>query len=304
MEKRLILAFFILTGSVSLFFYNTPETAQAFKAWIVPLLGIVMFTMGATLEAAAFTAVLRRPVPLLLGVLLQFLLMPLIAFLLVRIIAMPPEIAVGMILVGASPGGTASNLITYLSKGNTALSVTMTAVSTFASFIMTPFLIWFYLDRSVELDLAAMILSVFKIVIIPVLLGMAAAKLLGSRKQLFEKAAPGFSMGAIALIIGIIVGLGHENFQKIFATLLLAVALHNLLGLYLAYRITLWFGFDTVTARTVAIEVGMQNSALAVVLATKFFTPAAALAGALFSVWHNISGMIGSYLWNRRKTVL
>lgn len=302
MKKRTILLFFAVTALFSTLFLVDPDGAVSVRGWIVPLLGLVMFTMGATLDISAFREVFRRPGAILLGVGLQFLLMPLIAFLLIKSIALPPEIAIGMILVGASPGGTASNLVTYLARGNTALSVTMTAVSTFVSFAMTPFLIWLYLGRSVEMDTSAMVLSVFKIVIVPVLLGMVSARFLGSRRRLIEAAAPALSMGAIALIIGIILGLNHDNFQNIFGTLLLAVILHNGSGLLLGYGLTRLAGFDRVTARTFAIEVGMQNSALAVVLATKFFTPAAALAGALFSVWHNISGMIGAYLWNRRST--
>jgi BASS family bile acid:Na+ symporter len=304
MQKRSLLLFFTLATLSSGYFYLEPDAAHTLKGWIVPLLGIIMFSMGATLEFDAFKDILRRPGAVLLGVLLQFLFMPLIAFLLLEAIAMPPEIAIGMILVGASPGGTASNLITYLAKGNTALSVTMTSFSTLASFVMTPFLVWLYLDKAIDLNVTAMVLSVLKIVIIPVLLGMVSAKLLGQGRRIFESAAPPLSMGAIALIIGIIVGVNHDNFQNIFGTLLLAVVLHNGIGLSLGYGFARLAGFDSVTARTVAIEVGMQNSALAVVLATKFFTPAAALAGALFSVWHNISGMIGSYLWNRHKTDL
>ncbi len=304
MQQRTFILFFTLAAAASGLFYLFPGAAAELKGWIVPLLGIIMFTMGATLEFEAFKDVFRRPGAIILGVLLQFLLMPLIAYLLITLIAMPPEIALGMILVGASPGGTASNLITYLARGNTALSVTMTSVSTFTSFIMTPFLVWFYLDKTIDLDVTAMVFSVLKIVILPVVLGMASARILGERRRIFETAAPHLSMGAIAMIIGIIIGLNHDNFQNVFGTLVVAVMLHNGLGLLLGYGIARLAGFDSVTARTVAIEVGMQNSALAVVLATKFFTPAAALAGALFSVWHNISGIIGSYLWNnRRKTV-
>ena len=304
MAKLTILLFFATAAMLGFLFYHTPAAAVEMKSWIVPLLGLVMFTMGATLEFRAFRNVLVRPKALLLGTFLQFLLMPLIAFILISIFPMPPEVAIGMILVGASPGGTASNLITFLSRGDTALSVTMTALSTLVSFVMTPFLIWFYLDKTIDLDLAAMMLSVFKIVIIPVLLGMVLARFLGDRRRLVERVSPHLSMGAIALIIGIIVGLNHDNFQNIFGTLLLAVILHNGIGLALGYGITRIAGLDSVTARTIAIEVGMQNSALAVVLATKFFTPAAALAGAIFSVWHNISGMIGAHLWNQNKTAL
>lgn len=304
MEKRTLLLFFAATALSGCFFYLCPDAAVTAKSWIVPLLGLVMFTMGATLDMAAFVKVFKQPGAILLGIVMQFLLMPLIAFVLIKTIDMPVAIAIGMILVGASPGGTASNLITYLSGGNTALSVTMTAVSTFVSFILTPFLVWFYLDKTIDLDTGGMMLSVLKIVIIPVLLGMLGARFLGNRRRLVESAAPYLSMAAIALIIGIILGLNHDNFQNIFGTLLVAVILHNTIGLMLGFGIARLAGFDRITARTLAIEVGMQNSALAVVLATKFFTPAAALAGALFSVWHNISGMIGAYLWNRHKTDL
>jgi len=304
MERHVLILFFISTAlSVSIFYY-APYFAGDLKSWIVPLLGIVMFAMGSTLEFREFAKVLRHPRTLWLGVFLQFTLMPFIAFLLIRLIHMPHEIAIGMILVGASPGGTASNLITYLARGNTALSITMTAVSTLLSFFMTPFLVWLYLDASIALDMAGMVLSVLKIVIFPVLLGIIAARLLPKSRVILNHTAPYLSVTVIALIIGIVIGLNHANFQTFFATLLAAVILHNLLGLFLGYRIARISGCDSQTARTIAIEVGMQNSALAVVLATKFFTPSAALAGALFSVWHNISGMAGSYLWNKKTTAL
>ncbi len=278
-----------------------PEIFVPLKPAIVPLLGLVMFGMGMTLTVESFRRVLRMPGVVALGVGLQFLIMPLAAWLIALALRLPPQLMAGLVLVGACPGGTASNVVCYLSKGNVALSITLTAVSTVVAVFMTPVLTWLYVGQTVPVPVGQMLLSILKIVIVPVTLGVLVNAWLGHRLHGFRGVFPAVSVLAIVLIIAIIVAVNEPQLQSLALPVIVAVILHNFLGLAAGYWLPRWLGRDAVTCRTLAIEVGMQNSGLGVALAMKHFSAAAALPGAVFSIWHNLSGATLAAHWGRQR---
>lgn len=277
-----------------------PEPFREGKGLILPLLVVIMFGMGMTLTTADFRRVIQRPTVILLGVALQYSVMPLLAFLISRLLGLGPELTVGMVLVGASSGGTASNVITYLARGDVALSITLTMVSTLLAALLLPGLTWLYIGQIVPVPVEKMLLSVLQLVLVPVLLGVTINTLFGNKLHPLNQLFPLLSMSAIVLIIAIIVSLNHDNLAQMGPLLLLAVMLHNLVGMSIGYLLPRLLGHDIITCRTLAIEVGMQNSGLSVALAVKYFTSASALPGAIFSIWHNLSGSLLAGWWARR----
>ncbi len=298
---RAILLFPLLAVLCSALAWLFPATFTGLKPAIPWLLGVVMFGMGMTLSAESFAEVFKRPGVIALGVALQFLVMPLAAWGISEALGLSAALLAGMVLVGASPGGTASNVICYLARGDVALSITLTTVSTLLAILATPLLTLLYAGQKVDVPALAMLWSVAKIVLLPVALGVAVNTLFGSRLKAVKQVFPLLSIAAIVLIIAIVVALNAERLGTLGATVVIAVILHNAAGLAAGYLAARAIGQDARTARTLAIEVGMQNSGLAVALAAKFFTPAAALPGAIFSVWHNLSGAMLAALWSRRR---
>ncbi len=280
--------------------WSTPSLFIDGKGLIVPLLSLVMFGMGLTLRADDFRRVLKLPATISLGLALQYSLMPLLALLLASLFGLGPELLIGMILVGASPGGTASNVICFLAKGNVALSISLTAFSTLLSVFLTPLITLLLAGTSVEVPAEKMLFSIFTIVLIPVTAGLLIRQMLPQQVDRLQALFPALSVLAIVVIIAIIIALNADSLTTIGGLLLLAVVLHNLGGLALGYGFARLFRMDPVTCRTLAIEVGMQNSGLAVALALKYFSPAAALPGALFSIWHNLSGSVLASWFSRR----
>lgn len=258
------------------------------------LLMVVMFGMGLTLKLEDFKVVFTRPKDVLCGCAAQFVIMPLLAFLLVKVFALPPELAVGVMLVGTCPGGTSSNVMTFLARGDVALSVGMTACSTVLAPLLTPALTYLYLHEMVAVDPVSMFVSILKVVVVPIGLGFVINKLFGRFTQRVVEILPLISVAAIVTIVGAVVA---PNQQKLFANGLLilgVVILHNLLGYACGFGVGKLLRMSGPKCSAVAIEVGMQNSGLATSLAGTVF-PDLALAtvpGALFSVWHNISGSI------------
>jgi len=277
-----------------------PGPFAALEPAIVPLLGVVMFGMGATLTAGSFAAALRRPGVVALGVALQYLVMPLAGWAVATLAGLPPLAAAGVILVGSCPGGTASNVICYLARGDVALSITLTAASTLLAAWATPLLTWLYAGTRIEVPVAAMMGDIALVVLVPVGLGVLANTLWHDRIARLRRLMPLVSVAAIALIIAIIVALTRERLAAVGAAVAAAVVAHNGLGLALGYAAARLAGLDRRLARTLAIEVGMQNSGLGVALAAKHFGPVAALPGALFSVWHNLTGSALAAWWSRR----
>lgn len=277
-----------------------PELFAPGRPAIVPLLGLIMFGMGATLLPRDFAAVVRRPGVLALGAALQFGGMPALAYGVARGLELPAELAAGLVLVGSCPGGTASNVICYLARADVALSITMTAVSTVVAIVATPLLTSAWVGATVDVDVVGMIESIFRIVLVPVALGVAANTWLGAPLAPLQRVFPLVSVVAIVAVIAIVVALSHERLAELSGLLLVAVALHNASGLVLGYGLPALFGLPEAQRRTLAIEVGMQNSGLAVALAVKHLGALAALPGAIFSVWHNLTGSALAAWWSRR----
>jgi BASS family bile acid:Na+ symporter len=277
---------------------NVPSLFVQLKSGIVPLLMLIMFCMGLTLTPAAFGEVMKRPKVLLLGMAAQFGVMPFAAWGLSRLLGLPDELAVGLILVGACPGGTASNVICFLARCNSALSVCLTACSTLVAVVLTPWLTLLYAGQRVPVPVGSMLLGVAKIVLLPVLLGLVVKGLWKSSRIDFSRICPPVSVAAIVLIIAIVVALNKSQLSNLGLSVGLAVVLHNLTGLLAGYGLARLFGYDTETCRTLSIEVGMQNSGLGVALAVQYFGGLAALPGALFSVWHNLSGSAVAAWWS------
>lgn len=268
---------------------------------ITPMLGVVMFGMGLTLKPSDFKPVLMRPKDILIGELAQFIVMPLVAWVLCKLMQLPAELALGVVLVGCCPGGTASNVICYLAKGDIALSVAMTGVSTLLAPVVTPALVYLLAGKEVAVDMMGMFLSIVQVVIVPIVLGLAVNKYLGKFTEKVTPLLPMVSTLAIAGIIGIIVSHNSANILSCSLLVGVAVILHNVLGLTLGYMACKLFGLPHDKRTAISIEVGMQNSGLATSLAATHFAmyPLAAVPGAIFSTWHNFSGSIAASVFRR-----
>ena len=272
---------------------------------ITPMLGVVMFGMGLTLKPSDFKPVLMHPKEIVIGELAQFIIMPFVAWMLCRLLNLSPELALGVILVGCCPGGTASNVICYLAKGDVALSVAMTGVSTLLAPFATPALVLLLAGETVDVDVFGMFISIVQVVILPIVVGLAVNHYFQSLTQKVTPYMPMFSTLAIAAIIGIIVSHNAQNIMECSLLVAVVVILHNLLGLSLGYVASMLMGLPPEKRIAISIEVGMQNSGLATSLATTHFAiyPLAAVPGAIFSVWHNFSGSIAAQVlkrWNKK----
>ena len=273
-----------------------PDVFRLVVPWIVPLLALIMFGMGLTLSGRDFAEVLRRPFEVGIGVVSQFLIMPLIAVGLTSVIPMSPEVAAGVILVGCCPGGTSSNVMTYLSKGDLALSVACTSVTTLLAPFVTPFLVWTFASQYLPVDATAMFLSIVKIVLAPLALGFILQKLAPKLVRAAVPALPLVSVAGIVLIVAAVVAVSKGKIIESGLMIFAVVVLHNGLGYLLGFFAARTFGLSLAKRKAIAIEVGMQNSGLGAALASAHFSPAAAVPSAIFSVWHNISGaLIANY---------
>ena len=285
-------ALVLLTAVFALLF---PEVFGALKPTLInPLLGVVMFGMGLTLKLEDFKVVFSRPKDVIIGCLAQFIVMPLLAWLLARGFSLSDELALGVVLVGCCPGGTASNVITYLAKGDLPLSVGMTGVSTLLAPLLTPFLTWLLVGQHVNVDMVSMFLSILWVVILPIVAGLLFRSLLPKFTESAVAYLPALSSLAIAFIVAIVVSANSAKLMVGGWLIILVVMLHNLCGLLLGYGVARMLGLELKKRVAISIEVGMQNSGLASSLATLHFAayPMATIPGALFSVWHNISGAV------------
>lgn len=267
------------------------------------LLGVVMFGMGLTLNLKDFKIVFSRPKDVIIGCLAQFTVMPLLAWLLTRLFSLDEALALGVVLVGCCPGGTASNVITYLAKGDLALSVGMTGVSTLLAPFLTPLLTWALAGKSINVDMVSMFLSILWVVILPIVVGLIVK---GMWPQFTDKATdylPAFSSVAIAFIVAIVISATADRLLAGGLLIVVVVMLHNICGLGIGYLTGRLLGLQEAKKRAISIEVGMQNSGLASSLATIHFAayPLAAIPGAIFSVWHNISGAAIAYLYRKKN---
>ncbi len=280
-----------------------PDVLQHVKPTVINyLLGVVMFGMGLTLNLKGFKIVFSRPKDVIIGCMAQFTVMPLLAWMLSRLFALDEALALGVVLVGCCPGGTASNVITYLAKGDLALSVGMTGVSTLLAPFLTPLLTWALAGKSVNVDVVGMLLSILWVVIVPIIVGLIVKWLWPKFTEQATDYLPAFSSIAIATIVAIVIA---ANASKLLAggmIIIVVVALHNVCGLALGYLIGRLLQLTEAKKRAISIEVGMQNSGLASSLATIHFAayPLATIPGAIFSVWHNLSGTLVARLYTRK----
>ena len=282
--------------------YARPSTFENLGGLIVPMLAVIMFAMGTTLRTDDFRRVFSAPAGILAGVGAQYAAMPLLGFVVASAFGAQPLVAAGVVLVGSCPGGTASNVITYLARGDLALSVTLTAVSTLLCPFLLPALMYAYAGKWIDVPVSALFVSAFQIVLLPVFLGIVSARLLGERTRAARPFLPAVSSAAIILVVAIIVALNSGPLATVGASVLAAVVLHNILGLGCGYALAKAFGFGESAARAVSIEVGMQNSGLAAALSLLHFGPLSALPAALFSIWHNVSGAALAWTWRNAAT--
>lgn len=277
-----------------------PDAAAPLVSGVNYALMVIMFGMGLTLTFPDFAVVARRPWPIIMGVLLQFIVMPLSALFVTWAFHLDPALAVGVILVGCAPGGTASNVVAYLAKGDVALSVAMTSVSTLLSPLVTPILTKYLGGQYMPVDAPAMAKSIMMIVFIPVVLGLIVHRLMPRFVATVLPALPWMSVLGISYAVLGLVGASSERILSGGLLVLAVVIVHNALGLGLGYGFARLTGVGERAARTTAIEVGMQNSGLAAGLGAQYFTPEAAVPGAIFSVWHNVSGSALAAFFQRR----
>ena len=289
----------LLSAGAALIF---PKTLGCLKPSLInPMLGVIMFGMGLTLKGEDFRVVFTRPRDVIIGCLAQFTVMPLLAFALTRIFALDEALTVGVILVGCCPGGTASNVITYLAKGDLALSVGMTAVSTLLAPLLTPLLVLLLAGRTVDVNVLGMLFSILWVVILPIALGLLVRRLWPKVTQHATDYLPAVSSLAICVIVMIVIAANAGKLLSGGAVVVAVVVLHNVFGLGIGYLIGWLLGLNKAKRRAISIEVGMQNSGLATSLATIHFAalPMAAIPGAIFSVWHNISGAVLARIYSR-----
>jgi len=276
-----------------------PEFFVWLKAYIPWILGIIMLGMGMTMTVDDFKGVLQSPKAVLIGVVAQFVVMPGLAFILCKLFNLPPEIAVGVILVGCCPGGTASNVITYMAKGNVALSVACTSVSTLLAPVLTPAIFYLLASQWLKIDAASMFISILQVVLLPIVIGLILRTWLKRQVESYIQVMPLVSVIAIVAIVAAIIGGSKAAIFQSGLLILAVVVLHNGLGYLLGFTAARFFKLPYADSKAIAVEVGMQNSGLGVALAAVHFaaSPITAVPSAIFSLWHNISGPALATYW-------
>ncbi|HEE6444889.1 TPA: bile acid:sodium symporter family protein [Acinetobacter baumannii] len=276
-----------------------PEFFVWLKAYIPWILGIIMLGMGMTMTVDDFKGVLQSPKAVLIGVIAQFVVMPGLAFILCKLFNLPPEIAVGVILVGCCPGGTASNVITYMAKGNVALSVACTSVSTLLAPMLTPAIFYLLASQWLKIDAASMFISILQVVLLPIVIGLILRTWLKRQVESYIQVMPLVSVIAIVAIVAAIIGGSKAAILQSGLLILAVVILHNGLGYLLGFAAAHFFKLPYADSKAIAVEVGMQNSGLGVALAAVHFaaSPITAVPSAIFSLWHNISGPALATYW-------
>lgn len=280
--------------------FLAPSLFTSFIAPYIPwLLGIIMFGMGLTLAPSDFKILGQHPKAVLIGVVAQFVIMPTTAYLLSLALNLPPEVAIGVVLVGACPGGTASNVMTFLARGNVALSVAVTSISTLLAPLLTPAVFFLFANQWIDVSATTMLVSILQMVLLPIVLGVVAHTLFRKQTAAAIDVLPLISVLAIVLIIGAVVAGSRAQIIETGLLIFGVVVLHNAIGYALGFLAAKLFGLPYDAQKTLAIEVGMQNSGLGAALAKAHFAmmPLVAVPSAIFSVWHNISGSLLASYW-------
>lgn len=295
---RAVTLFPIAILVAGLFGTFVPSISAPINPYVIYLLGVVMFTMGLTLTAEDLKGVAKMPYAVLIGCVAQFLIMPLLGWLVAVALQLPPLLVVGMVLLGSAPGGASSNIVAYLARGNVALSITMTSVSTLIAPILTPVLVWFFAGKYLPVDFWAMFKQVLQMVLAPVVLGMTVRYFLRDVVQKCLPYIPWVSMLVLSILIAGIMSKTGKILQGSLLLIFVAVFLHNALGFLLGYFAAKWAKLDDKERRAISIEVGMQNAGLAAALAHANYAPLAVLPAAVATIWHNIAGAILAFLFN------
>lgn len=295
----------MIFAAVSAAMYHPQYFVQAgdfkFSSLIIPLIQIIMFGMGCSMSLNDFIGVVKTPKAVLIGVGSQFIIMPLLGFTLANLSGFPPEIAAGIVLIGCSPSGLASNVMNYLAKANLALSITITSITTLLAPFITPLLMKLLAGALVEISVLNMMWDISKMVIIPIGAGLLFNKLLAGKSKWLDDAMPVVSMAGIGFIITIITAAGRDSLLDIGLILIGIVMVHNIFGYLLGYWSGRLFKMPERDCRTIAIEVGMQNAGLASGIAKEMGKIATiGLAAAVFGPLMNISGSLLASFWHRR----
>ena len=290
----------VLSGVVGFLF---PTVFSQVLPFVAPLLGIVMFGMGLCLSPNDFREVLRRPRDVAIGVIAQYTVMPLSAYAIALAFDLPPDLAVGLILLGCCPGGTASNVVTFLARGDVPLSVTITSCTTLLAPIVTPALMYLFANQWLHINPTSMFMSIIQIVLVPVVLGVIVNRIFGHRLESIQAGLPLVSVITIMVIVAGIVAKTHHDLATMGITIFLAVALQNAVGMAAGYFIGKAFKLKISKCKTLCFEVGMQNSALGVALSHLHFamSPTTALASTIGALWHNITGPIVATWMQKQK---
>ena len=297
--QSFLFLFILISFSFAGFIFD--DVFRSFKPLIVPLLIVIMLSMGLTLTSDDFRRIFRKPLIIFYGALLQFTVMPLLGFSVSKLLGFNPQLLAGFVLVGSAPGGTASNLMTYISGGDLSYSISMTTLSTLLSPLLTPLWTLILAGKYVPVPFLGMALTTLKIVILPVLIGMLLRKVSGDKVYKFEVLLPYLSVLSISFIIAVIFALNKERIGGMSLPVLGGVLIHNILGFFLGFLLGRLMGLDNRLAKTLSIEVGMQNSGLSTVLALKYFSELSALPSAIFSLSQNILGILLSIPFRKLK---
>ena len=292
---------FIVLAVAALALFVPSSSLWINTSWVNYLLMIVMFGMGLTMKPSDFALVFKRPKDILLGCAAQFVIMPLLAFGLSRLFQLDTALTAGVVLVGTCPGGTSSNVITYLSKGDVPLSIGMTSVNTLLAPLLTPALTYLFLQTTVNVNVWSMFLSIIQVILLPIVVGFVINRFLGKYTEKAVKVLPMVSTIAICMIVATVVSHNAEKIYTCGALVLVVVILHNLLGYLCGFGLGKLLRLKPSKVKALSIEIGMQNSGLATSLASSSFSQLAmaTVPGAIFSVWHNISGAILAGIYRR-----
>ncbi|UTL70938.1 bile acid:sodium symporter family transporter [Bacillus halotolerans] len=280
--------------------FSFPSLFSWISSYITIFLGIIMFGMGLTLQTDDFKDLIRKPLYVIIGVIAQYTIMPLVAFGLAYGLHLPSEIAVGVILVGCCPGGTASNVMTFLAKGNTALSVAVTTISTLLAPVLTPVLIMLFAKEWLPVSSGSLFISILQAVLIPIIAGLVVKIFFKKQVAKAVHALPLVSVIGIVAIVSAVVSGNRENLLQSGLLIFSVVILHNGFGYLLGFLCAKLLKMDYSSQKAIAIEVGMQNSGLGAALATAHFSPLSAVPSAIFSVWHNLSGSLLATYWSKK----
>lgn len=285
----------------SLYAFFNPDPFKPYAKDIAYLLGVIMLGMGLTMTLDDFKLVLTRPKDVFFGIFFRYLIMPFVGFAVAKLLGLPPALAAGLILVGCCPSGTASNVMTFLARGDTALSITVSSFNTVLAPILTPYMFLFLAGTLIPIKAEVLLVDIVKIVIVPIAIGIGLRTFLSAFVDKIMKIVPVVSVVCIVFVIAIVIALNAAKLATVAIIAFVAVALHNAVGLGLGYGASRTVGMSDDKSKAICFEIGMENSGLAAALALAHLDPVAAIPGAIFSVWHNLTGSLLAGYWSSKK---